>query len=238
MLVLWDINEDGNYETRRMIEEIGGTAFAYSVDLSNRCSLEATAEAVLRDHSRVDLLVCNAGIVNICRLHKLEHQRIEKLLAVNFTSIVWLTKFFLTRMVEQDFGHIVCVSSLSALRGTSHTCDYAASKAAISGYAISLMGELDKIHCKNVHVSVVYPAAVRTPLAQKVIEMIPQLYPVTASFAADQIVNGVLLTKEFIVIPPILKIYSFLSFLMPIAFSNSLVSLFDFEKVAAEIEKC
>ena len=238
VLVLWDINEGGNNTTRRMIEAIGGTAYEYTVDVSNRYAREEAAEAVLREHSRVDILVCNAGITKIHRLHKMEHQGIERLIAVNFISIVWLTKFFLMRMVEQDYGHIACISSVSGLRGTSHTSDYAASKAALSSYAISLMGELDRIQCKNVHVSVVYPAAVRTPPVQKVIEIIPQLYPVTASFAAEQIVNGILLKKEIITIPRIYKLFNFLTFLMPVALSNSLISIFDFEKVAIEIEKC
>ncbi|KAI6655605.1 Estradiol 17-beta-dehydrogenase 11-like [Oopsacas minuta] len=237
ILILWDINKSGNEETQRMIECNGGKAFAYTVDVSDRKALEQTAETVIQEHTRVDILVCNAGIVNISRLHKLGNDRIDKLVTVNFISIVWLTKFFLKRMVEHDYGHIICTSSMSALRGTSHTCDYATSKAALSNYFISLTGDLDIINCKTVNVSVVYPIAVRTPLVQKVIDAIPELYCLNVGYVARQIVDGILLKKEFILIPQWQKIVNLLNFLMPVTFLNYIIKELDIERVAAEFDK-
>ena len=45
-LILWDINEAGNNETRDMIIETGSEAYTYTVDVSNRHQVYATADKV------------------------------------------------------------------------------------------------------------------------------------------------------------------------------------------------
>ena len=46
-VVLWDVNKMGNEETRQIIQDRGGTAYAYLVDVSNTASVMSTAEKVL-----------------------------------------------------------------------------------------------------------------------------------------------------------------------------------------------
>ena len=227
-IVLWDVDERGNTETCRLVRDIGGRAYMYTVDVSDRVALEEAAEAVVRDYGRVDILVCNAGILHINRLYKIQHHEIEQLMTVNFLSIVCLTKLFLNKMVEQDCGHIVCVSSSYALRAGSHSSDYSASKGAISSYCISLMEELNRIRCSHVHVSVVYPAFVNTPLISSLSKYFEYLKPMEADKVAKRIVSGVRAYRQFIYIPSFLKSFSFIAFLTPITFSN-LISKYQFK---------
>ena len=234
VLVLWDINSAGNEETREMIERAGGTASTYTVDVSDRSALEETAELVVQEYTRVDILMCNAGITNVSPLHKLDNHRIEKLLTINFTSVVWLTKFFLKRMVDQNYGHILFTSSGVALRGVTHVSDYSASKAALSNYALSLMGELDRISCKTVNVSVAYLAAVDTPMLRKFISTLMPIMKV--DYVAKEIVNGILLKKEFIMLPLSLRLYHLLNFLYPVTFLNFLFSQVDISSILRELE--
>ena len=49
-LILWDINEAGNNETRDMIIETGSEAYTYTVDVSNRHQVYATADKVRFDN--------------------------------------------------------------------------------------------------------------------------------------------------------------------------------------------
>ena len=220
ILMLWDFNERGNAETCKLVREMGGIAYPYTVDVSDRVALEETAKDVVSEYGTVDILVCNAGIASIKRLYKLEHHEIEKLMKVNFLSVVWLTKFFLKQMVQRDSGHIVCVSSGYALRGGTHTSDYAASKGALSSYYISLMEELDKISCRNVHVSVVSPFFVNTPMISPISQYVDKLEPLDVGVVAKHIVRGVRKHRQFIYIPGFLKLISFITFLFPITFSN------------------
>lgn len=45
-VVLWDVNKTGNEETRQIIQDRGGTSYAYLVDVSNTASVMSTAEKV------------------------------------------------------------------------------------------------------------------------------------------------------------------------------------------------
>ena len=234
VLALWDINSAGNEETREMIERAGGRASTYTVDVSDRTALEKTAELVIQEYTRVDILLCNAGIVNISALHKLDNHRIEKLIAINFTSAVWLSKFFLKRMVDQNYGHILFTSSGVAMRGVTHVSDYSVSKAAQSSYALSLMGELDRISCKTVNVSIAYLSAVDTPMVPKFFRTLMPLMNV--DYVAREIVNGILLKKEFIVLPQSMRLFNLLNFLYPVTIFNFLLRQVDINSVLREID--
>ena len=222
-LVLWDLDEAGNAETCRQVRDNGGRAFTYTVDVSDRGALEETADAVVREYGPVDILVCNAGILHINRLYNIQYDEIEQLMSVNFLSIVCLTKLFLNQMIERGSGHIVCISSSYALRAGSHSADYSASKGALSGYCISLMGELSKMGCKDVHVSVVYPAFVNTPLISSLSKYFEYLKPMEVKKVAKRIVSGVRAYRQFIYIPNFLKLFSFMTFLTPITFPNLMI---------------
>ena len=55
-LILWDINEAGNNETRDMIIETGSEAYTYTVDVSNRHQVYATADKVRKMVKRILVL--------------------------------------------------------------------------------------------------------------------------------------------------------------------------------------
>ncbi|KAI6659017.1 17-beta-hydroxysteroid dehydrogenase 13-like [Oopsacas minuta] len=223
ILILFDMDEEGNEKTCRLIRENGGIAYPYTVDVSDRDALEEAAESVVTEHRHIDILVCNAGILHIQRLYNLQHYEIEQLLTVNFLSIVYLTKFFLNKMIEHGKeSHIVCIASSYSLRGSTHATHYSASKGAISNYCISLMQELSRINCKYVHVSVVYPTFVNTPLISSLSKYFEYLKPIGADEVAKQIVKGIRKYKESIYIPYYLKILSFIVFLTPTTFANLL----------------
>ena len=46
-LILWDINKEGNEETAAEIKKFGGKVSTYTVDLSKRDQIYATAEQVI-----------------------------------------------------------------------------------------------------------------------------------------------------------------------------------------------
>ena len=231
-LALWDVNETGNEETARMIRESGGRAFVYTVDVSDRGAVESAAESVIREHGPVDILVCNAGILNFNRLYKIEHHEIDRLMTINFISIVWLTRYFLKKMVERDSGYIVCVSSITAFRGTTHISSYSASKAALSNFYASLMEELEMINSRNVNISVAYPSAVDTPLISPIPTVLQSMPPVSVATA---IVNGIRVCKQFIPIPSPFSFMSFICFLMPIKFTNIQTLLLGVKELMKEI---
>ena len=61
-IILVDVNEAGNAETKKLVEELGQSASAYRVDLSKEADIKDFAAAVLAQHDSIDVLINNAGL--------------------------------------------------------------------------------------------------------------------------------------------------------------------------------
>lgn len=120
-----------------------------------------------------------------------------------------LGKEVLPSMIEKNKGHIVNMSSFMGIIGGSKLTDYSSSKFAVTGFTESLRIELKTLNSNNqIHVSTIHPLHVRTNMFQ--------LAPIKhfkfagisldADYAADKIVDGILLDKEIIYIPRALNI--------------------------------
>ncbi|VDM72980.1 unnamed protein product, partial [Strongylus vulgaris] len=100
-LVLWDIDEMGNKETKRMCEDLGAEAHIYRVDMSDRQSIYNLASTVISEVGIVDILVNNAGI--LCDggdfLDKSD-EFIEKTIRVNMMAHIWVGADFIFRVVR------------------------------------------------------------------------------------------------------------------------------------------
>ncbi|CAJ0593614.1 unnamed protein product [Cylicocyclus nassatus] len=134
-LVLCDIDEEGNEETRKICKEIGAEAHSYRVDMSDRQSIYQFASTVTSDIGPVDILINNAGILRDGGdfLDKCD-EFIEKTVRVNMLAHIWMAKAFLPQMIERNDGHIVCICSLSGIVGAKDLVDYSASKFGAFGF--------------------------------------------------------------------------------------------------------
>jgi NAD(P)-dependent dehydrogenase (short-subunit alcohol dehydrogenase family) len=122
-------------------------------------------EAVHERWGRLDVLVCSAGVslralFADCTLAALEH-----IMRVNFFGTLYATSFALPH-VRQARGSLVAVSSLTGKRGIPSYAIYGASKFAVQGLYESLRIELAG---EGVHVGVVSPGFVDTPLREHVL---------------------------------------------------------------------
>lgn len=123
----------------------------------------AAVEARLADPDRpVDLLVNCAGTVG--RIAPLAHQDeagLEDLIRLNVTAAVRLTRAAVAAMVARRHGAVVNVASMAAFQPAPGGAVYAASKAFLTSFSESVHGEVKWL---GVHVSVLCPGAVRTPV--------------------------------------------------------------------------
>jgi thioester reductase-like protein/NADP-dependent 3-hydroxy acid dehydrogenase YdfG len=120
-------------ETRREIEGMGGTAYAYSADISEPDAVDQLVEQVLADHPAVDILVNNAGR-SIRRSVALSYDRFhdfERTIKLNYLGTIKLIMGFLPHMRERHSGHVVNVSSIGVQTNPPRFSAYVASKAAL-----------------------------------------------------------------------------------------------------------
>ena len=123
-------------ETKREIEDVGGTAYVYSADLSDPDSIDELVEQVLADHPAVDVLVNNAGR-SIRRSIALSYDRFhdfERTIQLNYLGTIKLIMGLLPHMRERKSGHVVNVSSIGVQTNPPRFSAYVASKAALDAW--------------------------------------------------------------------------------------------------------
>ncbi len=83
--------------------------------------------------SSVDLLVCQAGVIDDAPLSRMEAASFERVLDVNLKGAFRCVREWLWLMAKQRRGHAITVGSFAALRGTAGQANYAAAKAGLIG---------------------------------------------------------------------------------------------------------
>jgi NAD(P)-dependent dehydrogenase (short-subunit alcohol dehydrogenase family) len=186
-------------EMKQAIEARGGTAFAYTADLSSAEDTQRAIDAILSDHGQVDILVNNAGI-SIRRSVAKSYERVhdfERTLSLNFLGAVRLIMGFLPGMRAQKSGQIINVSTIGVQVNVPRYGAYIASKAALDAFSRVLAVEVLK---DGVKVTTIYMPLVKTPMMEST--TIYQSFPMrSADQAADLIVEGIVEQPKRVAVP-------------------------------------
>lgn len=114
---------------------------------------------------KVDLLICNAGKKQDQLLVKMEESTWDDVISANLTSAFLCAKAAAKKMSKQRSGHIIFISSFSALFPHIGQANYAAAKSALLGLAKSMAKEFG---ARGIRVNVVIPGWLDTPMTQHV----------------------------------------------------------------------
>uniref|UniRef100_A0ABM5GBL4 Short-chain dehydrogenase/reductase family 16C member 6-like n=1 Tax=Pogona vitticeps TaxID=103695 RepID=A0ABM5GBL4_9SAUR len=214
VLVLWDIDEEGNEKTTELVRANGAQAVhTYKCDLRKKEEIYAVADQVKKEVGDVNILVNNAGILNKKSFRDLSDSEIEETLKVNTKAHFWTCKAFLPAMITRNRGHLVTIASVAAFFGSNGTTDYSASKYAAFGFLESLTLELRKEGKNGIKTTIVCPSYVNTRLIAGVKIKPTFLLPLLdVTSVGRKIVDAVLKEKLYVVLPPqarllILKIF-------------------------------
>lgn len=127
---------------------------------------ELVAE-VLRDEGQVDLLANVAGVLRPAWGWAQSDDDVDFHIDVNVKGVMHGCRAVAKAMMDQRAGVIVNVSSLAGITPVPGMSLYSASKFAVRGYSLSLAFELTEY---GVHVGVVCPDAVETPMLEAEVE--------------------------------------------------------------------
>ncbi|MFT5482838.1 MAG: NAD(P)-dependent dehydrogenase (short-subunit alcohol dehydrogenase family) [Halieaceae bacterium] len=150
-------------ETLVEIAEKGGTAQAYSCDVSSAKNCDKLVSDVLRDHGRVDILINNAGR-SIRRSVRYSYDRFhdfERTMQLNYFGALRLILGFLPGMEEKQSGQIINISSIGVLTSPPRFSAYVASKAALDAFSLCAAPEYA---ADNIDFTTIYMPLVRTPM--------------------------------------------------------------------------
>ena len=158
-------NREALEQVRGEIEQTGATAIITPTDVTDAEQVRAAVEATVAHFGKLDILLASAGLSMRAYFDGSRLDAMEKVMRVNFFGTLYATHFALP-YIKKSRGSLVAISSLTGKRGIPSYSIYGASKFAIQGLYESLRLELMP---DGVHVGVVSPAFVATPLRVNVL---------------------------------------------------------------------
>ena len=136
-------------------------------DVSDAASSEAMVREVESRLGPVDILINNAGITRDGTFHKMSAEQWQDVIATNLNSCFNVTRPVIEGMRDRRWGRIVQISSINGQKGQYGQANYAAAKAGMHGFTISLAQENARF---GVTVNTVCPGYIATDMVMAVPE--------------------------------------------------------------------
>jgi NAD(P)-dependent dehydrogenase (short-subunit alcohol dehydrogenase family) len=177
------------------IRSAGGKALALPVDVGEARAVRHAVARALRAWQRIDVLVNNAGVLIPAPVGEMRVGDLQAMMSVNLFGAVHAIQAVVPAMKRRRRGSIVNVASLAGRRGFTALGGYCATKFALVGLSEALRTELRDA---NIHVGVVMPGAVDTPMVRDVdqAEALPE-WPAALNMPPEWVVAAILLAVRF-----------------------------------------
>ena len=160
-------NEDKAREWQAQMQQAGYDIALAKGDVSTAEDAETMVRDVERQLGPVDILVNNAGITRDSTFHKMSSQQWGDVINTNLNSVFNVTRPVIEGMRERKWGRIVQISSINGQKGQYGQANYAAAKAGMHGFTISLAQENAKF---GITVNTVSPGYIGTDMVMAVPE--------------------------------------------------------------------
>jgi NAD(P)-dependent dehydrogenase (short-subunit alcohol dehydrogenase family) len=227
-VAIGDLDEQAAAKTA---EELGASAVALGLDVTDRGSFAAFLDDAEARIGPLDVLVNNAGIMQIGRFVDEDDLTARRMIDINLHGVILGCKLALERMIPRDRGHIVNISSQAGKFGAPGGATYSATKHAVVGLTEALRGEL-RLMGAHVDVSYVMPFVVNTELGSGLGEArgMSNLEP---SEVADAIVEALQTGRVDVWVPKQAKRTNVLGNVLPRALSEGLARAMKADRVLA-----
>ena len=150
------------HSLRAEIEGMGRRSLAIAGDVTNPDFVsQQLAAGVLDSWGGIDILVNNAGNAGSAKFASHPDELWHRMLAINLTSVYYVTKAFTPAMIERRSGRIITVASIAGKVGGKYIAAYTASKHGALGLSRALAVELND---HGITVNAICPGYVDTPM--------------------------------------------------------------------------
>jgi len=159
-VVVVEREQGGGSDVVSHIKGAGGKATEIKADITKKGDVISLVDSVLEMHGKIDILVNNAGMSIIGDFIDMEQRHWDKMIGVNLTGLLSLTRAVLPHMIEIKRGKIVNIASNVGLRAVLRQAVYSATKGAVVAFTRSLAAEVARYH---VNVNAICPGFTMTP---------------------------------------------------------------------------
>lgn len=141
------------------LESFGSPVFSSVCDVTDQTALEAAVLEVKNSLGPIDVLVNNAGVIQVGPLKEQTQKDFEDAMKIHFWAPYYAIQAVLPDMRDRRDGRIINISSIGGKVAVPHLAPYCASKFALAGMSSAMHAELSK---ENIKVTTVYPGLMRT----------------------------------------------------------------------------
>ena len=170
------------------------------VDVTKADVVNAAAEAVVKEHGRIDVLVINAGILRDAQLVKwkdgavtgmMDDATFDAVINVNLRGVFYCARAVAPHMIRAGRGVILNASSIVGLYGNFGQTNYAATKAGVINFTKTWSRELGRY---GIRVNAVAPGFIATEMVKqmpaKILDSMASHTPLAKLGEPDDIANA------------------------------------------------
>lgn len=134
------------------LDKRGGEVLTVGCDLLDRAQIQSAVEQTIAHFGRIDILINNAGIIEVGPLNQMDREDFERAMQLHFWAPYFMIMQVVPNMRANGGGHIVNISSIGGKIAIPHMAPYSASKFALTGFSDAIRAELarDKIFVTTV----------------------------------------------------------------------------------------
>jgi short-subunit dehydrogenase len=144
---------------RTSLARLGAEVIAVPCDVTDQGSVQGLVEQVRGRLGPIDVLINNAGVIEVGPAETMSLADYQEAMATNFWGMLYPTLAVLPEMRERKTGRIVNITSIGGKLGIPHLLPYSASKFAAVGFSQGLRAELAG---EGIKVVTVVPGLMRT----------------------------------------------------------------------------
>ncbi|PIB36181.1 beta-ketoacyl-ACP reductase [Reichenbachiella sp. 5M10] len=189
VIINYASNDAAANETKRKIEENGGTAELLKFQVQNHDEVEKCLSKWLADNkeSKIEILVNNAGITRDNLMVFMEEQDFDDVVQTSLKGMYNVTRHLLQHFVRNRSGRIINMASLSGLKGVPGQVNYSAAKGGMIAATKALAQEVAK---RKITVNAVAPGFITSDMTQDLNEdEMKQMVPMNRFGKAQEVAD-------------------------------------------------
>lgn len=187
-----DINAQQLGELESIVKEAGFTVVTKCVDITDTEEFTKVLEGLATEYNGIGVLINNAGITRDGLILRMSDEDFDKVIAVNLRAAFVAIRIVVRSMVQNKFGRIISLSSVSGVIGNAGQSNYAASKAGLIGLTKTVARELAR---KNITANCVAPGFIMTEMTDKLPEPVKEaakeIIPLRRFGTVEDVANAV-----------------------------------------------
>jgi 2-dehydro-3-deoxy-L-rhamnonate dehydrogenase (NAD+) len=147
------------------VKSVGEKASAFVCDVTNEDQVKSVVDQIAERFGRIDILVNSAGVTGKTNIksHEVDLKDFRIVFEVNVVGSFLTSRAVLPHMLEQHYGRILHIASISGKEGNAGMLAYSASKAAVVGMAKVQGKEYAEA---GITVNALAPAVIRTAMVE------------------------------------------------------------------------